>query len=35
LYFAWTRPDEVAPPLGILEDRFPVLFEARRMLWPR
>jgi hypothetical protein len=35
LYFAWSRPDEVAAPLGILEDRFPALFELRRTFWPR
>jgi hypothetical protein len=35
LYFAWSRPDEVAAPLGILEDRFPALYELRRMFWPR
>jgi hypothetical protein len=35
LYFAWSRPDEVAAPLGILEDRFPALFELRRLFWPR
>lgn len=35
LYFAWSRPDEVAAPLSILEDRFPALFELRRMFWPR
>jgi hypothetical protein len=35
LYFAWSRPDEVAAPLGILEDRFPALFELRRIVWPR
>jgi hypothetical protein len=29
-YFAWSRPDEVTAPLGILEDRFPALFELRR-----
>ncbi len=34
-YFSWSRPDEVAAPLGILEDRFPALFELRRMFWPR
>ena len=34
-YFAWSRPDEVAAPLGVLEDRFPALFELRRMNWPR
>ncbi len=31
----WSRPDEIAAPLGILEDRFPALFELRRMFWPR
>jgi hypothetical protein len=35
LYFAWSRPDEVAAPLGVLEDRFPALFEVRRLSWPR
>jgi hypothetical protein len=35
LYFAWSRPDEVAAPLGVLEDRFPALFEIRRTFWPR
>jgi hypothetical protein len=35
LYFAWSRPDEVAAPLGTLEDRFPALFELRRLFWPR
>src|SRR5579862_3330975 len=35
LYFAWSRPDEVAAPLGTLEDRFPALFELRRIFWPR
>jgi len=35
LYFAWSRPDEVAAPLGVLENRFPALFELRRMFWPR
>jgi hypothetical protein len=34
LYFAWSRPDEAAAPLGILEDRFPALFELRRLHWP-
>ncbi len=35
LYFAWSRPDEIAAPLEILEHRFPALFELRRVLWPR
>lgn len=35
LYFAWSRPDEAAAPPGVLEDRFPALFELRRLFWPR
>jgi hypothetical protein len=35
LYFAWSRPDEIAAPLGTLENRFPALFELRRLFWPR
>jgi hypothetical protein len=35
LYFAWSRPDEVTAPLSVLEDRFPALFELRRLFWPR
>src|SRR6202041_2180735 len=34
LYFAWSRPGEVGAPLGTLEDRFPALFEIRRLFWP-
>jgi hypothetical protein len=34
LYFAWSRPEEIAAPLGVLEDRFPTLFELRRLSWP-
>jgi hypothetical protein len=35
LYFAWSRPDEIAAPLTVLEDRFPAVFELRRLFWPR
>src|SRR5271156_107611 len=35
LYFSWSRPAEVAAPLRILENRFPALFELRRLFWPR
>ena len=35
LYFAWSRPDEAAAPVETLEDRFPHLFELRRLFWPR
>ncbi len=35
LYFAWSRSDEVAAPLEVLEGRFPALFELRRVVWPK
>ena len=34
VYFAWSRPLEIGAELGILENRFPTLFELRRALWP-
>ena len=42
LYFAWSRPKEYAAapgvelstPLGVLENRYPSLFEFRRAVWP-
>lgn len=34
LYFAWSRQQETAATLGILDNRFPTLFEFRRILWP-
>jgi hypothetical protein len=35
VYFAWSRPAETAAELGVIENRFPALFESRRMLYPR
>ena len=35
LYFAWDRCAEAGAPLGVLDNRFPALFEVRRLLWPR
>ncbi len=35
IYYAWSRPGEVGAPLPIIENRFPALFESRRMLFPR
>jgi hypothetical protein len=35
LYFAWSRPAETAAPLGEIEDRFPALFELRRLFYPK
>jgi hypothetical protein len=34
IYFAWDRAAEAAAPLSILDDRFPALFEVRRVFWP-
>lgn len=37
LYFSWSRPDEIGQDLeslGVLENRFPALFEFRRAIWP-
>ncbi len=35
LYFAWSRPGETQAPLSRIEDRFPALFELRRMFFPK
>ena len=35
LYFAWDRVAEAAAPLAVLDDRFPALFEVRRLFWPQ
>ncbi len=35
LYYAWSRPGEIGAPLQVLENRFPALFEVRRLLYPR
>jgi hypothetical protein len=34
-YYAWSRPGEIGAPLGVIENRFPTLFESRRMAYPR
>jgi len=34
LYFSWSRAKENSAPLGVLENRFPALFEFRRAIWP-
>jgi hypothetical protein len=34
LYYAWSRPGEIEAPLSTIENRFPALFESRRMLYP-
>jgi hypothetical protein len=35
LYFAWSRPAESGAPLAVIEDRFPAIFELRRLLYPK
>ncbi len=35
LYYAWSRCGEIEAPLEIIENRFPTLFESRRMAYPR
>lgn len=34
VYFAWSRRHETDADLGVLENRYPTLFEFRRALWP-
>jgi hypothetical protein len=34
MYFAWARTAETSAPLGELDNRFPALFEVRRLFWP-
>jgi hypothetical protein len=34
LYFAWSRAGEIAAPLTIIDDRFPAVFELRRLFYP-
>ncbi|MEJ0024778.1 MAG: hypothetical protein WDN01_02020 [Rhizomicrobium sp.] len=35
LYYAWSRVGEIGAPLAVIENRFPALFESRRMGFPR
>jgi hypothetical protein len=35
LYFAWSRPQEAGAPLSVIEDRFPAVFELRRIFYPK
>jgi hypothetical protein len=35
LYYAWSRPGETGAPLAIIDDRFPAIFELRRLFYPR
>jgi hypothetical protein len=35
LYFAWSRPGESGAPLAVIDDRFPTIFELRRLFYPK
>src|ERR1700679_1087159 len=35
LYFAWSRPSETSAPLPVIDDRFPAVFELRRIFYPK
>lgn len=35
LYFSWSRPGETAAPLAVIDDRFPAIFELRRLFYPK
>lgn len=35
LYFAWSRPGESGAPLDVIDDRFPAIFELRRLFYPK
>lgn len=35
LYFAWSRPAETGAPLTVIDDRFPAIFELRRLFYPK
>jgi hypothetical protein len=35
MYFSWDRNEEAAAAPGVLDNRFPTLYELRRQFWPR
>jgi hypothetical protein len=35
IYYAWSRPVETGAPLEVIDNRFPALFESRRLFYPR
>jgi hypothetical protein len=35
LYFAWDRSAAIGAPLTVIDDRFPAVFELRRLFYPR
>jgi hypothetical protein len=34
IYFSWSRPQESSAPLAVIDDRFPAIFELRRLFYP-
>jgi hypothetical protein len=34
IYFSWSAPAEATAPLTVLDDRFPAIFELRRLFYP-
>jgi hypothetical protein len=34
-YFGWSRPAETGAPLAEIDDRFPAVFELRRLFYPK
>ena len=35
LYFTWSRPAETEAPIAVIDDRFPAVFELRRLFYPK
>jgi hypothetical protein len=35
LYYSWSRPGETSAPFTVIDDRFPAVFELRRLFYPR
>ena len=35
IYFSWSRPGETGAPLAVIDDRFPAIFELRRLFYPK
>jgi hypothetical protein len=35
IYYAWSRPGETGASLSVIEDRFPAVFELRRLFYPK
>ena len=34
IYFAWSRAGEIDAPITVIDDRFPAIFELRRLFYP-